>query len=593
MIYLDNETEAQEISVPRSFGVVTPNRKTYLSTDDIAADLTTDSDTKALAASQGVVLAGMIAEKADADDVYTKTETDSLLDAKADTATTLEGYGITDAYTQTEVDALLADKADSDDVYTKTEADALLADKADADDVYTKDEADALLDAKQDVISDLATIRSGAELGATSVQPSDLATALSAKQDTLTFDTEPTENSDNPVTSGGVYDALQNAGSSDLFIAAYGTTTYAEVVAAYESGKGVIAIRNNALYILANYDSSYAYFGTPYSNNIKWLRVSSSNVWAQGMAYLQITTNLTTSLSSSSTNSQYPSAKAVYDALATKQDTLTAGTNITIEGNVISASGGGSSDPTGVISQTQTWSGSTSTGYTYVMEDIVTGKIPQANIDLFVAAGAVFNSTSGYFELNGLTDISYEEMGLIYAQGQISYPLHRYMFANCTIRTTLPLPSPLAFNYSSAVDMGSLFNSSSVEIIRLTDETGYGNANNIPKPSSSGMQSIFYGCNCLKDASYWNVSGVTSLLDNTNTFGAPSLERIMLYGLKVNAKFLQLSKLTPASVAYMINNAGTATITITLHATAYARAMADADVTTALASHTNVTLASA
>ena len=37
--------------------------------------------------------------------VYTKTETDGLLDAKADKATTIAGYGITDAYTKTEVDA--------------------------------------------------------------------------------------------------------------------------------------------------------------------------------------------------------------------------------------------------------------------------------------------------------------------------------------------------------------------------------------------------------------------------------------------------------------------------------------------------------
>ena len=37
--------------------------------------------------------------------VYTKTETNSLLNAKADKSTTLSGYGITDAYTKTEVDA--------------------------------------------------------------------------------------------------------------------------------------------------------------------------------------------------------------------------------------------------------------------------------------------------------------------------------------------------------------------------------------------------------------------------------------------------------------------------------------------------------
>lgn len=35
-------------------------------------------------------------------------------------------------------------------------------------------------------------------------------TALGAKQDTLTFDTVPTENSANPVTSGGIFTALSN-----------------------------------------------------------------------------------------------------------------------------------------------------------------------------------------------------------------------------------------------------------------------------------------------------------------------------------------------------------------------------------------------
>ena len=40
--------------------------------------------------------------------VYTQTETNALLDAKADKATTLAGYGIGDAYTKTEVDAKVA-----------------------------------------------------------------------------------------------------------------------------------------------------------------------------------------------------------------------------------------------------------------------------------------------------------------------------------------------------------------------------------------------------------------------------------------------------------------------------------------------------
>ena len=61
-------------------------------------------------------------------DVYSKTEVDDLLDAKADST------DIIDAYSKTEVDGLLANKADSSaiiDAYSKTEVDDLLTAKAD------------------------------------------------------------------------------------------------------------------------------------------------------------------------------------------------------------------------------------------------------------------------------------------------------------------------------------------------------------------------------------------------------------------------------------------------------------------------------
>ncbi len=60
------------------------------------------------------------AKAADITNYYDKTETDDLLDAKADTATT---------YTKTEIDTALAAKADTATTYTKTEVDTALATK--------------------------------------------------------------------------------------------------------------------------------------------------------------------------------------------------------------------------------------------------------------------------------------------------------------------------------------------------------------------------------------------------------------------------------------------------------------------------------
>lgn len=126
-----------------------------------------------------------LAKKADAANVYTKTEADTkladyaktadvntALAGKADKATTLAGYGINDAYTKGEVDNALNDKADKEttlagygitDAYTKAEVntavanavttagnnvDTKLADYAKTTDVYNKAEVDGKITAE-------------------------------------------------------------------------------------------------------------------------------------------------------------------------------------------------------------------------------------------------------------------------------------------------------------------------------------------------------------------------------------------------------------------------------------------------------------
>lgn len=78
----------------------------------------------------------------------------------------------------------LALKANVADVYNKDEADALLDTKANADDVYTKQE---------------------------SYNKTKVDELLAEKQGTLTFDETPIEGSTNPVTSDGIYKAIDEA----------------------------------------------------------------------------------------------------------------------------------------------------------------------------------------------------------------------------------------------------------------------------------------------------------------------------------------------------------------------------------------------
>lgn len=66
----------------------------------------------------------------------------------------------------------------------------------------------ALDSGKQDTLTFDQTPTSGSYNPVTS---GGVANALDAKQDTLTFDTAPTQDSTNPVTSGGIYTAILNA----------------------------------------------------------------------------------------------------------------------------------------------------------------------------------------------------------------------------------------------------------------------------------------------------------------------------------------------------------------------------------------------
>lgn len=96
----------------------------------------------------------------------------------------------------------------------------------------------------------------------------DLTTMLAGKQDTLTFDNAPTENSNNPVKSGGVYSANQtiyevmgqNGAKNLLPNNIYGTTT------------------NNGITVVRNDDGSLNISGTNTSENVISISLSDA-VW--------------------------------------------------------------------------------------------------------------------------------------------------------------------------------------------------------------------------------------------------------------------------------------------------------------------------
>lgn len=143
------------------------------------------------------------------------------------------------------------------------------------------------------------------------------------------------------------------SGGGDVFVATVGTTTYADVLAAYNAGKTIIVKEdyNNTIYCyyLERYSAtdSIFYFGTPAHTNtsgtskaLYTYTLNSSNTWSDGSIYLDIP-----SITLNGTTTTYPSFYAP----------TTAGTS----GQVLTSNGSGeptwAAAPSGSSTQIIRW----------------------------------------------------------------------------------------------------------------------------------------------------------------------------------------------------------------------------------------------
>jgi hypothetical protein len=277
--------------------------------------------------------------------------------------------------------------------------------------------------------------------------------------------------------------------------------------------------------------------------------------------------NKVSTISGNETNTtKYPNTKAVADALG----------------------------KWGVISQTQTWSGTGTNPRTYVMSDLTRGIIPNDFIDRALShEEVVFNDTSGYFELNGLTDISYKEMIVILENFPVMTAILGGSPSTGQIikgRTNIPLKN------TGTIPLNYAFFRSPCEVISFNVGGGVQTSNNIANISREGYK--------LKVLKGLTLSATTSTSVDRAFENCYSLETVNIRGIKISLSFSNSSPLSLESVVYMVENAAnTSAITITLHADALARCTADTTEYTyngntytgivALATAKNITLASA
>lgn len=203
--------------------------------------------------------------------------------------------------------------------------------------------------------------------------------------------------------------------------------------------------------------------------------------------------------------------------------------------------------------------------------------------DLYISAGAKYNEATGFYELNGLTDITEEEMRKIYLLYITNSPKAEHIVSWLSypndFRTNIEPRVYYVSNIQNSINDNSVLevlvlSASSIYIQNLA-ATAHGSfpklrrvvgnwvyANNNPSNYNFGYGQPFQNC--------------------------PLLEEIRMKKINKSHTFAVSPNLSKESVQYMITNANppsgaaVGSITITLHPTAYARLKDDADIVAAL-----------
>lgn len=190
----------------------------------------------------------------------------------------------------------------------------------------------------------------------------------------------------------------------------------------------------------------------------------------------------------------------------------------------------------------------------------------EGNRALYVAAGAVYNQNTGFYELNGLTDITEEQMKVIYVQTNHMDHVEnmRDVFSALNFRTNL------GFNVSRRAT-GHNFNlrdafreNSNLEVLRLGNDTNDG-----WYLECNEITNFTYNCSKLKKIiGYIQYVG----LSNVNIVSNYLLEEIRFKNIKVNLMIKDSPLISLESLQYLITNAANASpITVTVHADVYAK----------------------
>ena len=193
---------------------------------------------------------------------------------------------------------------------------------------------------------------------------------------------------------------------------------------------------------------------------------------------------------------------------------------------------------------------------------------------LFIARGydskantyhCVYNTNTGYYEMNGLTDITEAEMSVIY---NYSTSLHNSNLRSALWGVKCRTFYPLKFMANNDYDISYI-----CQLNNVLEAFFALKSSNIPADVRA-MNLAFYGCVNLKIVNALRVRNISIAANIADAFNnCQKLEECYLHNVKVAFSFAFSPLLSLASLQYLVTNRanGTDRITITVHATVWAK----------------------
>lgn len=195
--------------------------------------------------------------------------------------------------------------------------------------------------------------------------------------------------------------------------------------------------------------------------------------------------------------------------------------------------------------------------------------------DLYISAGAKYNEATGFYELNGLTDITEEQMRVIWQEDLSGW----YRKGRTNLTRNIAYKGNDG-GYSNGQKMSTICNgNANLEVFNL-DSDFY----------ASYSFAAFYGCTKLREVSpQYKIIPYTESLGYNLFDNCPALQEVrfnMQYVTRGRVSFSESPLLSKESVLSIITTMGAVPkenpFVITLHPTAYARLKDDADIVAAL-----------